>query len=114
VTQETQPADDVLRVAEFTRTPGARYRADGPYSGEEFRDTILFPRFEAARNAERRLVVDLDGVAGYATSFLEEAFGGLVRTYNLSPRQVLDTLTFVCLDEPELLEEVESYIREAG
>jgi hypothetical protein len=65
----------VVRIAEdFSRTPGGRYRSDGPYSGEEFRERFLLP----AINTEGVEVI-LDGAAGYPSSFLEEAFGGLRR-----------------------------------
>lgn len=64
---------------DFTPTPGGRYEKDGDWSGEVFRDTLLEPRLKTAVALKQKLVVDLDGTAGYATSFLEEAFGGLVR-----------------------------------
>ena len=60
---------------EFSPSPAGRYASDGPYPGEVFRDQILVP---ALRNYET-VVVDLDGTDGYGSSFLEEAFGGLVR-----------------------------------
>jgi hypothetical protein len=55
---------------------GPRYRADGPYSGQEFREELLEP---AVRENDL-VVVSLDSIGGYSSSFLEEAFGGLVRT----------------------------------
>ena len=32
-------------VEDFTDTPGARYKTQGSFSGEEFRDKILYPKF---------------------------------------------------------------------
>lgn len=61
---------------QFSATPAGRYRSDGPFPGEKFRDEILAP---ALRKSGEIVVVDLDGTAGYGSSFLEEAFGGLVR-----------------------------------
>ena len=68
--------------------PGGRYRTDGPHSGEAFRDDELVP---ALRDETRyvRVSVVFDGVAGFGSSFLEEAFGGLVRVHNMS-REFLD------------------------
>ncbi|MBO6918785.1 MAG: STAS-like domain-containing protein [Rhizobiaceae bacterium] len=65
-----------IKIAlEFSRYPGGRYRSRGKYSGEEFRDDVLIPALEG----DEELCVILDGTAGYGSSFLEEAFGGLIR-----------------------------------
>ena len=75
-----------LSVAkEFSSVPGPRSKAEGPFSAEEFLEKILHPRFKEAEQAGKTLLVDLDGGCGYATSFLEEAFGGLARKLS-SPR----------------------------
>ena len=60
---------------DFSDVPAGRYKMDGPHSGERFRDDILIP---ALRTGEKVEVI-LDGAEGYGSSFLEEAFGGLVR-----------------------------------
>jgi hypothetical protein len=44
-------------------------------SGEEFRDDVLLP----ALKKSDEVIVDLNGVLTLGSSFLEEAFGGLVR-----------------------------------
>jgi hypothetical protein len=41
-----------------------------------------------AQASGHRLTVDLDGAVGYASSFLEEAFGGLVRERGFSSQEV--------------------------
>ncbi|MGB8030858.1 MAG: STAS-like domain-containing protein [Terracidiphilus sp.] len=101
-----------LSVAkDFSETPGPRSREEGEFSGDEFRDNFLKPAFVQARDSRQRLVVDLDGVVGYATSFLEAAFGGLAREFG--PCAVLETVELVCSDEPSLVEEVKRYIEDA-
>src|SRR5690625_5264052 len=60
---------------QFSRTPAGRYKTDGPKSGEAFRETHLIPSLTTNDN----VTVELDGALGYGSSFLEEAFGGLVR-----------------------------------
>jgi hypothetical protein len=73
---------DVIVIAtDFSEAPGARYRADGPKSGEEFLDTLLRPRFLSAKEAQRTLLVDLDGAWGYASSFVSGSFGALAREF---------------------------------
>ena len=70
----------LIKIAEdFTIAPGGREIAEGPYSGELFRKKLLGPLYEAALETGEKLIVDFDGCFGYATSFLEESFGGLVR-----------------------------------
>jgi STAS-like domain of unknown function (DUF4325) len=102
----------MLVIAEdFSISPGSRYRHEGPNSGEEFRERILEPRFLAAQNRNEKLIIDLDGVFGYATSFLEESFGGLAKRYGA--KLVLDTIEWRCQNEPSLVEEIRKYIRNA-
>lgn len=60
---------------DFSPSPAGRYPEDGPYPGAVFRDRILIPALDEAQE----VTVDLDGTDGYGSSFLEEAFGGLVR-----------------------------------
>lgn len=62
-------------ATDFSPSPAGRYPADGPFPGAVFRDTLLIP---AVKNNDV-VTVDLDGTDGYGSSFLEEAFGGLVR-----------------------------------
>ena len=99
----------VINIAEeFSRFPGARYKKDGTHSGEEFREKLLRPRFKDALEQGRKLFVNLDGAEGYATSFLEEAFGGLAREYGV--QRVLAQLELQCFDEPLLVDEIKKYI----
>ncbi len=95
-------------VSDFSRTPGFRFYSDGPFSGQLFRETKLEPLFEESKNFDT-IVINLDGVAGYATSFLEEAFGGLARKYG--KEVVLNRLTFISDEDPLLIEEIQNYIR---
>lgn len=72
----------MIRVAsEFSETPGPRSRDEGKDSGQEFLERLLRPGYEEARLSNSTLLIDLDGTDGYATSFLESAFGGLARIY---------------------------------
>lgn len=61
---------------DYSDTPAGRYRAEGPFSGERFREEVLLPALRSNEAVE----VDLDGVLAFGSSFLEESFGGLVRS----------------------------------
>lgn len=79
----------VLSVAQdFSPFPGGRTRADGPYSGERFRDELLLPALLEAEKAGTKVIVILDGVTAYSSSFLEEVFGGLIRSGKIDPKKL--------------------------
>ena len=98
-------------ATEFSETPGPRSREEGPFSGELFLDDLLRPKYKAAVEAREKLIIDLDGTEGYATSFLEAAFGGLAREYD--EKDILKIIDFKSDDEPHLIAEIAQYIREA-
>lgn len=96
---------------DFSRIPGARHPEEGAFSGDEFRDNILWPEVKKAQEAGEKLQINLDGCYGYATSFLEESFGGLVRKYH--QRNLLNILTFISDEDPSLIKLINGYIKEA-
>lgn len=77
---------------DFSDSPGARYRKDGPFSGEEFYESILLPRFQQAINEKAKLLIDLDGVWGYPSSFVSGSFGKL--SIQLGAQKVLSIIEF--------------------
>lgn len=107
-------ADIHIKIAgDFTPTPGPRYKAEGPFSGELFREEILEPKFKEAQKEEvAKLIIDLDGTLGYGTSFLEEAFGGLARLHG--SKSVLDRIEVISQEEPYLKDDVIEYIQKAN
>jgi STAS-like domain of unknown function (DUF4325) len=90
---------------EFTRYPAGRFRSDGPYSGERFREDLLVPALKETDVVE----VELDGVAGYGSSFLDEAFGGLIRAHVLSSVDAPKRIRLHASDE-SLVNEILSYM----
>lgn len=74
----------IVSVAkDFSPHPGPRFRRQGKFSGEEFRERLL-----SWLNQAEHLTVDLDGTSGYGSSFLDEAFGGLIRDEKMSKEEV--------------------------
>lgn len=98
---------------QFSKYPGPRFRKEGEKSGEEFREEILEVAFDQCIKSNNILLVNLDGGAGYGTSFLEEAFGGLARKYN-NPNLILETIKFITKEEPYLEDDIIEYIRNAN
>lgn len=65
-----------ISVAEdFSPAPAGRFMDDGPYPGAAFRENLLLPAIQK----NDKVIVDLEGTELAGSSFLEEAFGGLVR-----------------------------------
>lgn len=72
--------DTIVIAKDFHEDPGAREEADGLNSGEEF-FKILEPRFNNAVEGNYKLLIDLDGVFGYPSSFVSGSFGALSIKY---------------------------------
>ncbi len=88
-----------IKVAsEFTECPGGRYKKNGSFSGEEFRNDYLIPRIRQLTE-KQKIIIDLDDGDGYGESFLEEAFGGLVRSMG---KEAIEKIEIISNDEPEL------------
>ena len=78
-----------------------------PKKNQLFREKFLRPAFQL----EGPIKIILDGARGYGSSFLEEAFGGLVRE-GFSSEDIIKRTTFVSKD-PTLVMEIEDYLRHA-
>jgi hypothetical protein len=81
-----------ILVVDYAPSPGGRFKSDGPFSGEWFREEVLRPALAAAIQTGDKLTVELDGTSGYGSSFLEEAFGGLIRNRGFEPDKVRENL----------------------
>jgi hypothetical protein len=97
--EEHDMSDTVINVAnDFTKSPGGRYTKDGSFSGELFRENFLVPRIRDAVAKSNRVIVELDGTFGYASSFLDEAFGGLVREGYFDQKTLSKILSFRAIE----------------
>lgn len=87
-----QVKDKIEVAKDYTDTPGARYIKDGPFSGELFLNNILRPKFEKALKNGYKLLIDLDGVWGYPSSFVSGSFGKL--STEVGFKKVLEYIEF--------------------
>ena len=87
VTANEATAAKRIRLGDFSRWPGPRYRTQGEASGEELREQFgdwLGPDLTKAIAGGTTLTVYLGGTEyGPPIGFLEEAFGGLVRKFGI-------------------------------
>lgn len=89
---------------DFSRHPAGRYVADGPFSGEAFRRKFLEPSL----GKSEEIIIEMDGARGYGSSFLEEAFGGLVRK-GFAKELIKSKISFKA-SNPSLKQEIFEYI----
>ena len=87
-----------ISVKDFTLFPGLRHCSISEKSGEEFYHTILNEAFAKAYSEDTKLIIDLDGTDGYASSFLDEAFGNLV--YDFALNEVKKRVEIISMEEP--------------
>ena len=105
----TNVVHEISVAHDFSKEPCGRTRQDGCFSGQEFREKYLAP----ALLKPGALLVNLDDTDGYSSSFLEEAFGGLVRNQGFCPDDLRKKLRILSLQDPTLIDEIDQYLDEA-
>ncbi len=100
---------------DFSDHPIGRYRSDGLQSGQVFREDYLIPKLrELSANEKLTIILD-DGVDGYGSSFLVEAFAGVVKAGFMRSSDLLERLEFKYAD-PDFgffEKKIKEYISEA-
>lgn len=97
----------IINIAhDFAAEPYGRYLEDGDTNGTRFREDFLVP----ALNSKEQIIIVLDSTEGYGSSFLDEAFGGLVRINGFEPNELHEKIEFISEDDPSLITEIWEYI----
>ena len=101
-----------IKIAEeFSDTPGGRTIEEGAFSGELFRNQLLLKRYTEAIEKDEKLVVDFDGAFGYPPSFLDEAFGGLVKV--IQKKNILNNIIIISNDDLTIERKIKKYVADA-
>lgn len=95
-------------AADFNPFPFGRYPSHGDWNGQRFRDEWLVPALRDGDDVE----VDLDGARGLSPSFLEEAFGGLVRV-GFPAKDLTMRLRIKSDRDPSFVDTIKGYIQDA-
>lgn len=101
----------IVVATEFTDATGARDRTDGPFSGEQFFDDLLLPRFIKAQQENKKLLLKLDNTWGYASSFISGAFGRLADKFG--SKTVLEVLEFESKDDPSVPDKITAEVNKS-
>ncbi len=99
----------LIIASDYSETPGGRYIADGNFSGEDFRDNCLEPRYLKALALNKKLVICFDGGYGYSVGFLEETFGGMIRK-GYSSSDILNNIVFISNQDPNLVKTITNFM----
>ena len=103
-------SETVFSIArDFSPNPGPRFIRQGAHSGEALRRQLV----KKLRSIGGKLRIDLDGTKGMGSSFLDEAFGGLVRSDGMDSAQLLQRLDLRSNAEPSYIAEIRDSIRRA-
>ena len=108
----TEATTRIVIADDFSPYPAGRYPDDGKFNGTTFRRNHLVPALRESSGVE----VVFDGVAGCGSSFLEEAFGGLIRQEGMD-KKFLDNHLVLSTTEPDLEDDIElakKFIAEAA
>lgn len=98
----------VINIAkDFSEEPIGRFPTDSDFNGQRFREEHLLP----ALSKFDKVIIQLDGTEGYGSSFLDEAFGGLVRINKLSKEEILKRLELISNEDESLIAEIQEYIK---
>lgn len=98
----------VINIAkDFSEEPIGRFPTDSDFNGQRFREEYLLP----ALSKFDKVIIHLDGTEGYGSSFLDEAFGGLVRINKLSKEEILNRLELISNEDESLISEIQEYIK---
>lgn len=98
---------DIAR--DFSSEPFGRYPFHGPASGERFRDEFLVGPLRDGFD----VLVDIDGVTGLSSSFLDEAFAGLIRKGVLTRATFFERIQIKSERDPSYIQDVADYVNEA-
>lgn len=96
--------EKIFIAKDFSDSPGARYKEDGEYSGQAFLENILQGAFEKAVSGDYKILIDLDGVWGYPSSFISGSFGKL--SIDKGADLVLKHIEFKSEDSETRLQEI--------
>ncbi|SIQ14340.1 STAS-like domain-containing protein [Marinobacterium stanieri] len=77
-------------VNDFNPRPYGRYYEDGEGSGQAFREKLMAPALREFDTVH----IDLNGYNRYGRSFLDEAFGGLIREEGFTKSELDEKLSY--------------------
>lgn len=95
---------------DFSSHPGGRFKKYSDDSGEDLFENILKPNVKLSIETGDTVEINLDGTEGFASSFLDQAFGSLAHEFGLSV--VSEKITFISNEVPNYIREIKQSFKE--
>lgn len=95
-------------ASEWSKSPTGRYETDGKSNATSFKKKFIYEPLSRGK----RFVIDLDGTHGYGSSFLDEAFAGLVRDKHVRKEEFFNIFAFKSEEDPSFIDEIAMYVDE--
>lgn len=83
---------EISIAEEYSAYPAGRDDTDGKFNGKRFKDKILVPKLRDAIEKGQKLIVSLDGLESCGSSFLDSAFGGMIRHGDFEKKKLSEVL----------------------
>lgn len=121
----------VIDVSDYTRTLGGRFKCDGDFSGEWFREDVLIPAIKEILDYNNKqkpfdynnidlknLTIDFSNLYGIPECFLDEAFGRLAYEYFEMTDEMfnfpLNNVNIICNEDDELAGKIKNIIKDSS
>ena len=106
-----------LKIAkDFSQYPGSRSRKNSDNSAEQLYEEILKPSIQKCIEKDEILTIDLDGSSGYASSFIDEAFGRIIIDFYCKDYDYENSfnsrIKIISNEEPYLIQDIIKSINE--
>lgn len=95
---------------DFSIIPSGRQISDGSATGQHFYKILV----DSLSNLleDEQLIIDFDGVLTAGSSFLDEAFAGLIRNKIITKKDFNKIIVIVANEHPEIKEKISKYVKD--
>ncbi len=107
--------DSIIDIAsDFSPYVYGRTKGDhGDYSGESFLNELLYPKYIEAYENKGKLIINLDGLINFSSSFFSASFGGLVKKPDVDSGWLEKNLVIISKLDPSLEKQIHIQIDKA-
>lgn len=95
---------------DFSIIPSGRQKSDGSATGQHFYEILVDALSKLSK--DEQLAINFDGVLTAGSSFLDEAFAGLVRNGVITKKDFHKTIIIIANEHPEIKEKISKYVKD--